>query len=455
MVNKTVYILGAGASAAAQIPIQNQLLEKIFSITLTDIPCSTSILDNDSTSYLTTHFSGFETSRRYLSDFLIYQYDEFKHLEEYQNYKKYKYYHDNSSLEDFFKDTNNQELNDFWEKNYKILLNYQISLEDVFTSLDKAILNNDYYGIYTPEALNLISTCLKNCIIYILSLFENKQKHSNTLYKKIADKLVNDRLKTAQKDDPFSIITMNWDTLLDYYIKQSCENHNKTIPSNAPHIYPDYCFYNYDLQKYTPSVLVKGSGNYNIKILKLHGSINWLECPNCSRIYTHSDDEISLSSIRFPDSFELSDDTCKSCLSMNRKSFGRPIIITPTYLKSFNSYALKNIWQNAYLELSEATELIFIGYSFPYADFELKYILKKAINSSCNIKVILHANDDKLKYIKQIYNLFNINLSDQNKYKNEIFEIFENMSFPEKRYREFFTQNKINFSYDGIESLFK
>jgi len=60
----------------------------------------------------------------------------------------------------------------------------------------------------------------------------------------------------------------------------------------------------------------------------------------------------------------------------------------PTFLKNLTNTQYKLIWQNAAIELSEATKIVFIGYSLPAADFEMKQILSRMVRDTAEIEVV-------------------------------------------------------------------
>ena len=45
-------------------------------------------------------------------------------------------------------------------------------------------------------------------------------------------------------------------------------------------------------------------------------------------------------------------------------------------------------------ELTSASRVIFMGYSFPIADQDMRYLLRRALVSQADVKVILAAGDD-------------------------------------------------------------
>jgi hypothetical protein len=53
-------------------------------------------------------------------------------------------------------------------------------------------------------------------------------------------------------------------------------------------------------------------------------------------------------------------------------------IATFSYRKSFRTHAYPSIWHEAAKILARSSHWIFVGYSLPKADFELKHLLKSA-----------------------------------------------------------------------------
>jgi hypothetical protein len=127
---------------------------------------------------------------------------------------------------------------------------------------------------------------------------------------------------------------------------------------------------------------------------------------------------------------------CISCRaeSQNDDILLQPEIITPTMIKSIDSQLYKNIWRAARNELTSADKLIFIGYSFPIADYEFRNLLQKSVSHSTKIDVVLHENDNPDKISVRQKNLKSL--------------------MPEKRYRDAFNRNDIRFFYDGFKQYF-
>lgn len=96
-------------------------------------------------------------------------------------------------------------------------------------------------------------------------------------------------------------------------------------------------------------------------------------------------------------------------------------------IKSFDRRIYSNIWQSAENLLKNASRVIFVGYSLPPADFELKYMLTKYIPKNIDIDVVLY---------------------------NDCIEKDNLIEVPEDRYRRSFPKNKLSFTYAGFTEYF-
>lgn len=428
MKDKTVYILGAGASATAGLPIQSGIIKRIFAPSnefedfFSDINFLTS---SETIMWLSEGYSYFNESRKKIADFLIRHFCLSTVLNQYLTLggaEPLKNLHIKDGTWDIF---------------YQQIRNTNIPLEDIFTLLDKSIAaGDDTCSIISNQVYDLKND-LYRCIAYIIP-FDMRHNISDPTIEKLSEKLLEKRLSVKMKDDPISVITLNWDMLLDYNLYMACDKVNSKRKRN--YVYPDYCFYNYSLEGLGPSTLVKSNKNYNIKLLKLHGSLNWIHCNNCGRVYTSFNSDIGLEA-----TIPTKNITCSYC-SLNNKSYSlSPLIITPTLLKNFSCLQIKNVWNNAFIDLSEAKEVIFIGYSFPLADFEFRYLLKRSLNSYTKIKVILIEKDDPKYYHNLLSSISNPDVIDQ-------LSKAINANLPAQRYKDFFLNHEITFYYKGLST---
>ena len=435
--DKTVYILGAGASASAHIPTQAGILDLVFSLNQQSFfnqKMAPDFIDmdiNESAQKLQSFYSIFDSYRSELGQFIVSNFASDDKMVQYvlamtEASKIDENSEENIAKKDLLK-----------EKAYEIVKSVNTSLEDLFTIFDNVSIGREHFRLYSPQKMDEIHTHLKMCIIYAMA-FRIVTDCDNTAYNRFSKMLLSRRLNASQKEDNLAVITLNWDDVLEQTIHKQCEEYNKTTTKNQTKIYPDLCFYDYDYhkdEKHIPSTHIKAKGNKNIKILKMHGSLAWLECPKCGRILTDYSSEIAYE--------EFGKAKCPYCDSSNSDGPGlRSLIITPTFLKSLNNLNIKNIWQNAYIDICEADHIIFIGYSLPDADFEMRCLLKKAVKDSADIKVVLTESTNPQCYIDK---LKRCGLDEE-----EISKIISKMALPHNRYVSFFGESKVSFEYGGF-----
>jgi NAD-dependent SIR2 family protein deacetylase len=308
------------------------------------------------------------------------------------------------------------------------------TLEDIFTPMDRSISDNISFRQYSSKKLvELRDTCNRLIILAVRSAIEHSGKKQESI-EKFAKHLINlskERLQD-EKADKVSVITTNWDIMLDNHVHNllSSEKKPKGLPFSGV---VDYCCYISSLEKnddsIKPGLYAIGKGRYNVKILKLHGSLNWMQCPRCQRLYVKYYK-------RFNGGYIFDKRYCRHC-DMNFGVKGEEShllttnLIMPTFLKNLNQIQNKLIWQNAGIELSEATKVIFLGYSLPQADFEFKQLLSRMIRKDAKIEAVLVAKDNPDIYEEE----------DSAKYQTAGY-----------RYKNFFSGRDLTISFDGVDN---
>ena len=124
-------------------------------------------------------------------------------------------------------------------------------------------------------------------------------------------------------------------------------------------------------------------------VLKLHGSANWVHCQECKQFSEHRDDYIlpsSLVSRRAEFHNEI------KCNSTNRFI---NVIIPPTWNKLNYVPEITKVWYKSIEEISLATHLFIIGYSFPRTDIFFDQLIGLALRSSKNLKKVVIINPAK------------------------------------------------------------
>lgn len=133
---------------------------------------------------------------------------------------------------------------------------------------------------------------------------------------------------------------------------------------------------------YNESALKSATGCSAYKILKLHGSITWvqegpreIDINNPPVITLHKWD----SSPFFPSLGRI----------LNRRPEGaRPTWLPPSYVKTFsNAPFLINIWREAQRILTQARRLVLLGYSFPEVDSQSQLLLA-SLPDGCSILIV-------------------------------------------------------------------
>ena len=405
---KKIFILGAGASRPAGIPIQSNMINEIFSLNKEQLQEKNKEDFDfiDSKNDLFSQFALFNESRKTFAQFLIKNFGDMDLQEKLLKINKNSE-HENSNLEKI------------WNQIFDQLIEINISLENIFTIIDKAIGENSFFQNYSINDLKKVQLALDKCLIYILSYYTPSENH---LYEQISEYFASE----ADLGNQPVIISLNWDTIIDNFLFK------KTFSDD---IIVDYCTDCYNID--TGRVINRKSEN-KIKLLKLHGSINWLICRNCFKLYAQHDQILALSTLMD----KTDQNNCHFCSELERANELESSIITPTYIKNFENLHYQRIWRDAFNELAKADEVIFIGYSFPEADYELRYLLKKAIKKQTKIKVILYKTDNPEYYSDKINN-------------QDLEFVRGRLELPEKRYSSFFNKNNLKFNYKGIKDFFQ
>lgn len=132
-----------------------------------------------------------------------------------------------------------------------------------------------------------------------------------------------------------------------------------------------------------------------IKLLKIHGSLNWLYCPTCNSLTLTPKEKRVIKLLT-----DFSSCKCKACDSVIV-----PIIVPPTYFKDMSNVFLGNIWHKAEYYLRQVEHIIFCGYSFPDADIHIKYLLKRIQTNrkmkNLKVSVINHYKDKNQDSVEQ------------------------------------------------------
>lgn len=171
----------------------------------------------------------------------------------------------------------------------------------------------------------------------------------------LASGLLDDPARQASRANTF--ITFNYDLLLDDALR--------TVG-----LAPDYCLpkgrvLNEDGESHERCQLV----------LKLHGSTNWGICGSCRKRVVVLTEKVTVSPAEF---------RARECPDCHRSEF-QPMLIPPSWDKSEYRELMTTVWARAVEELKLASRICVIGYSMPETDSFFKYLIGLALAENHNL----------------------------------------------------------------------
>ncbi len=286
---------------------------------------------------------------------------------------------------------------------------------------------------YTWQRLEDIRRSLNRCILFVFHWATiNATSQARNFYRSLAAYLLQQRIEVGLDADPYTIISLNWDSLLEDDLYWCIKEIRATGKIDI-----DYLCYTTPLDKtspHTPSPAQKPAGILNLKFAKLHGSANWLICPNCNCLFTGVGEERTSWDLYF----RLR--TCPRCSRHSSKDKDikdlafpvlEPFFISPTFVKRFTNPHIQMAWHNAFNDLSESDEVIIMGYSLPEADYHIRTLFRRAIKKNAHVTVVLAQADGPTKY------------------QGRRMEVGA-----ESRFRTFFGDGNIEFNFTGVEGYF-
>jgi len=218
------------------------------------------------------------------------------------------------------------------------VLEIAISQEESFKNWDTSSLANNYKNPRLPHIHSLLILLIAEIIAHKLE----GDSHYHPL-------LVNN-LKKRDLLEKTSFISLNYDILIDNTLMEV----------------QDAFDLDYTVDFVNPEEFYKPREK-RVKLFKLHGSLNWLYCPTC-RSLRITPKEKGVCKLKY----KIDDCVCDEC-----NTLAIPIIIPPTYFKALSNLYLRQIWNNAEIELMKCNKIVFCGYSFPDADIHIRYLLKR------------------------------------------------------------------------------
>ena len=294
-----------------------------------------------------------------------------------------RFLYENDKIDEMFKDDFKRALaasDNLYKISQKSNLDLE-NIESVYSLFEMGKFMKKLPGVSNWKDIEKIINSLKILILYTLDKNITIRVSSGRLYPdgSYMD-FVSLMASIKDKDGSLpSIISFNYDLALD------CALHYQQLGI-------DYCLGN--------------NNNHDIKLLKLHGSLNWFKSKESNEIIPYDfnkinewyfamhalDEEDEKVEINLPKKFSKEKITFKE-----QELLPIPIIIPPTWNKLEFSYnfEIAKVWQKAAEELSNAENIFVIGYSCPETDNFFKYFLALGILGEKLIKKFWVFNPDQ------------------------------------------------------------
>lgn len=292
----------------------------------------------------------------------------------------------NLSKGDPIKDLFERVLN-HWDENFK-----ELNIEHYFTAIEiQEKLKQDFNEQEQREEIKSID--IMKFISYTIEKSSNNNLPRNKYFSEFLSDIFN-----KHRISRSAIITTNWDIVLEKSSILSLQNKYIKYEGN-------------NIQPYHENEVEKIEREVQLRILKLHGSINWGYCKKCEKIY-YFDKEIS-------DGIKCPKKECPEKLALE--------LVPPICSKLDGSKSLRNIWKTAQDYLKSCEKIYFIGYSFPETDLQMKIFISNALKKNLHLEDVIIISNEKYAASKIDF---------------------------EERYLSILPKNsKIRFYYDGFENV--
>jgi NAD-dependent SIR2 family protein deacetylase len=137
-----------------------------------------------------------------------------------------------------------------------------------------------------------------------------------------------------------------------------------------------------------------------VRVLKLHGSINWARCQTCNAIVPTEIDPWRRA--QFIDVMDQPNDLkllLGSRISAKQHTCGTPfdsvpLLVPPTWNKAADTAELGEVWRRAARELASADNIVVIGYSFPISDTFFRYLFALGSDSDVHLEHFILLNGE-------------------------------------------------------------
>lgn len=307
---------------------------------------------------------------------------------------------------------------------------YWPELEDVFTCIDLAANTGHHLGAtFSSADLRTVRRALLSRIIRMLD-----QRYKVARNNKGANWSKLDTFFWHVAEARAGFISMNWDTVIERQLDATQSGFlidycSDALPAKIRPM-PDPEDFSTE-RKYLKAI--EGTAMITmeevpkakdiakvIPIIKIHGSINWLYCDNCRRLFYFPPDAASRIATQLISANDLArmrsflnkeqslQDTSRPqqpplhCICSTKVGLGTRIA-TFSYRKALDFPMFQKSWFAAEELLRDSKRWVFIGYSLPAADYEFKYLLKRIQLSTTRIPEFIVVTGGKSRDVSRTY----------------------------------------------------
>ncbi len=251
-------------------------------------------------------------------------------------------------------------IKEFWEKVFGWRDGQpRPSLEDHFTQIDFAANSGHSLGhSYGPKKLRAIRRMTIHRVLKLLDEHSDLVPSLDGFFRRLIDRF------------DLTVVTTNWDILTERCLARCGPFHYGVGQRNV----------NGEL---TPA--------RGVPIFKLHGSGNWAYC-ECCRTVSSAELDLGKIAIHFqllmePEDFQLFPGGDQVAHDLENMEFRQCLlcggrwstrVATFSYRKDLSVAAFQAQWEDARWNMCQADRWLFVGYSMPEADIEIRHLLKSA-----------------------------------------------------------------------------
>jgi hypothetical protein len=240
--------------------------------------------------------------------------------------------------------------------------------------------------------LNTSATAMNIESYYDLIRLYNSELVTTTNWMTGRDGVIKRLIQWGLRDGQVSLITFNHDLLI--------ENALARLPDSRysgawcfKHVYglPDMDTISDESEQYDKDC--SGNRGRHVPIFKMHGSCNWVY--RTRKRYPSAQVARGDRTLVLWTNKKLSQATSMGW-SKGRSSWHMwPLIVPPVYEKhSYITGDLRSIWNSAAVALTDATRVVFWGYSFPRADLHARYFFSSIAQHNSALKRPVLINPD-------------------------------------------------------------